>query len=168
MNVYSLIPFLLISFLFALPVFSQQSSNDIRVSVAIIENESTQVITIRQPDFSDFSLSEGVFDINPVEDERSGKMIITGTPNAMFRISYLQNRSLLNTQSNNVLAFVYQIAGNSIDEQQTAELFEEEMRELRFNENGEFYIWVGGSVFVDDAASPGIYMGDFTIEIDYI
>jgi hypothetical protein len=63
--------------------------------------------------------------------------------------------------------FKYQIAGSTIDYQITSEILRNDNRNVRFNTEGRFYLWIGGTVDVS-LAKPGAYQGEFTIEIEYI
>jgi hypothetical protein len=94
-------------------------------------------------------------------------MIAIGTPEAEFRLNYLPERILNQINGNGSLIFNYEISGNLEEDQATSELLDLDNRNLRFNSEGRFYIWVGGSIDLSNAA-PGNYEGDFTIEIDYI
>lgn len=145
---------------------AQSQEGAVGVSVNVVP-AAAETITLRDMDFSDLNQNSGTVEIHPVNSARAGKMLITGTPNAPFRLSYLPVRLLQNQLGNGFLSFEYLLAGNHIDDQTTAEIFREESRELQFNENGEFYIWIGGSVSFENA-SPGSYTGNFTLEIDYI
>lgn len=162
-----LIPSILLIILFAAdPGRAQHSSGDVGVSVNVVP-AAAEYITLRDLDFTDLDQSMGVVEINPENSARAGKMLITGTPNAPFRLAYLPFRLLENQSGNGTLIFEYRIAGSNLDDQSTAENFTEESRELQFNDDGEYYIWIGGFVNFSNA-SPGSYTGDFTLEIDYI
>lgn len=157
---------LLFTLFAANPVRAQHSSDGVGVSVNVIP-AAAESITLRDMDFSDLDQSMGIVEINPENSTRAGKMLISGTPNAPFNLAYLPFRILENQSGNGTLVFEYRIAGSNFDDQSTSEIFTEESRELQFNDNGEFYIWIGGYVNFTNA-SPGSYTGDFTLEIDYI
>lgn len=153
-------------FLSLLSVFSYAQEN---VSINITANvESTiELITIQTLDFQNSDRQDNTIQINPVTSPRAGIMVARGNSQSEFRLNYLRTRELTNTEGTGVLFFEYSVAGNTIDEQNTAEVLDQEVRELQFNDDGEFYIWVGGRVDLTNA-SPGTYEGDFTIEIEYI
>jgi hypothetical protein len=162
-----LIPSILLIILFAAgPALAQHSSGEVGVSVNVVP-AAAEYITLRDIDFTDLDQSMEVVEINPENSARAGKMLVTGTPNAPFSLSYLPFRLLENQSGNGILVFEYRIAGSSLDDQSTAENFTVESRELQFNDDGEYYIWIGGFVNFSNA-SPGSYTGDFTLEIDYI
>jgi len=146
-----------------------QSSADTRVNVTISAEvvNSIELITVRTIQFDRSSGREESIVINPVNSGQAGKMIAQGAPGAAFRITFLRERDLVNRNDGEVLFFRYVVSGNSEDDQGTSELLEDDNRALRFNESGQYYIWVGGEVSLQNA-SPGSYEGEFTLEIEYI
>lgn len=144
-----------------------QDNGSVNISVSAVVNGVVETITIQTIDFQGVERESSLISINPVTSARAGKMIARGAPNAEFQIDYIRQRELTNTDGTGVLIFNYQISGNTIDEQDTSELLDQEIRDLTFNADGEYFIWVGGSVDVGEA-QPGSYEGEFTIEIEYI
>lgn len=144
---------------------SPANVENINVTVDVIG--TTEMITINTIDFENIESGNSVINVNPIQSPRAGKMIARGNPGSEFRLNYLRERELTGSESGTVLFFTYQVAGNSIDEQESAELLDQEVRELVFNSDGEFYIWVGGTVDLSEV-EPGNYEGEFTIEIEYI
>lgn len=128
---------------------------------------TVEMITIQSMDFENIEREESVIRVDPIFSERAGKMIARGDPNANFRIDYIRQRELANLEGEGLLYFNYEVAGSRIDDQETAELFNQDIRDLQFNDDGEFYIWIGGSVDLGEV-NPGSYQGEFTIEIEYI
>jgi hypothetical protein len=106
--------------------------------------------------------------INPVFDPEAGIMKARGTPDAPVRVSYLAEREVTRMEGPGTLMFYYMVSGYPGDNQRESELLDPAIeRELRFDENGEFYFWIGGRVSLENAL-PGSYQGEFTIEIEYI
>ncbi len=105
--------------------------------------------------------------INPVFDPEAGIMRASGQPGAEVRLSYLSEMIVTRQEGDGTLLFRYEISGYPGDNQNESELLDTIERVVRFNEDGEFYLWVGGRVDLSDA-SPGTYEGDFTLEIEYI
>lgn len=155
---------LLFYFLTPFAVFAQQS---IEISVSATVNGTVEMFTIQTMDLQDIERNSNIITVDPIQSPRAGKMIARGTPNTEFRFDYLRERELSNTLGTGVLLFNYNVAGNTVDEQETSELLDQEARDLQFNENGEFFIWVGGNVDISEV-EPGSYEGEFTIEIEYI
>lgn len=137
----------------------------INVSARVIS--SIEMITIQSMGLSQAEAINDIIRINPQNHAYAGKMIAIGSPNSDIRISFLQQRELTQRQGSSSLIFNYQVAGNNVDDQSTAELLSQDNRDFEFNNEGRFYLWIGGSVDISTAA-PGNYQGEFTLEIDYI
>lgn len=142
---------------------------EINVSAEVIGSTQSaiEIITVNTIQLGNAQPVNGQININPVTNLNAGYMIAVGNPEAEFRLNYLPERILNQINGNGSLIFTYQISGNIEEDQATSELLDLENRNLRFNDDGRFYIWVGGIIDVSNAA-PGNYEGDFTIEIDYI
>jgi hypothetical protein len=140
-------------------------SAEINVSATV--TQSIELITVNSMTFGDLQPGQEQVYINPISNLNAGFMIAVGTPNAQFRLTYLTNIQLINSNGKGNLVFTYELAANFEEEQSTAELLGNDNRNLIFNNEGRYYIWVGGRVNLRNA-QPGNYSGDFTIEIDYI
>lgn len=166
-------PYYLLTILFTLFLFGPVSAQDQQGSVSAQINVSAEVIqsieliTVNSMRFGDIQPSQREIYVNPVNSLNAGYMIAVGTPEAEFRLNYLPVRELTQIEGDATLTFTYEISGNSTETQSTSELLEQDNRNIQFNEEGRYYIWVGGRVNLENAA-PGNYEGDFTIEIDYI
>jgi hypothetical protein len=154
--------------LFATPSLFAQTDNNRSVSISVSTDilGTAEVFTIQTVDFEGIERDDSIITIDPVTSERAGKMIVRGAPNQEFRLNYLQQRELTNTDGPGIINFTYLVSGNSIDEQNTSELFDQDDRDLSFNTDGEFYIWVGGSVDLSEV-EPGNYQGEFNLEIEF-
>ncbi len=151
-----------------------QNGNGNRTSVSI--RASAEVIggDIRLETISDMGIIDArrmqeddqVY-INPVFDPEAGVMRATGMPNAMIRVSYLSEMEVTRREGPGVLYFQYELSGFPGDNQRESELLQTTDRELRLNEDGQFYFWIGGTINLSEAV-PGSYDGEFTIEIEYI
>ena len=146
-----------------------QSGNSVSAEVNISANviRSIELITVNSITFGDTQPGQIEVSVDPINDPNAGFMIAIGTPEADFRLDYLQERRLINTTGEGFITFVYRISTNTFEDQGSSELMDYEDRNLRFNTSGRYYIWVGGLVNLENA-TPGNYEGDFTIEIDYI
>lgn len=150
------------------PVPAQDNSNN-EVSFNVSTNviSSIEIVTIQSMDLSGAETTNDQIQINPQNSSNAGKMIAIGNPNSDIRISFLQQRELSRVQGPGTLLFNYEVAGNDQDDQASAELLNRENRDFELNENGRFYLWIGGSVDISTAA-PGNYEGEFTLDIEYI
>ena len=159
----------IIFFAFSATHLSAQDGNGISAEVNVTAEvmQSIELITVNSMQFGNVQPGQREIYINPISSLNAGFMIAVGTPDAEFRLNYLPERELTQINGDATLTFTYEIAGNSEDNQATSELLELDNRNIRFNNEGRYYIWVGGRVNLENAA-PGSYEGDFTIEIDYI
>ncbi|MEX0769413.1 MAG: DUF4402 domain-containing protein [Balneolaceae bacterium] len=158
----------------ALPAAHAQQRLDASVSIQVsanvvdpAEEAEIEVVTARGMDLRGASQEANIITVDPTLSFRAGKLVASGEPGASFRISYLPTRELSNVEGTGFLFFEYDVSGNNVDEQDTSELFEAETPPLQFNQDGDFYIWVGGRIDLANAA-PGTYEGEFTLEIEYI
>lgn len=141
-------------------------SAKINVSAEVIQ--SIELITVNSISFPSLQPGQREIHVNPANSLNAGYMIAIGTPDAEFRLNYLPERVLTQTDGGTAtLTFTYEISGNIDEDQATSELLQLGNRNIRFNDEGRYYIWVGGRVNLENAA-PGNYEGVFTIEIDYI
>ncbi|WP_069133312.1 hypothetical protein [Rhodohalobacter halophilus] len=144
-----------------------QNQQNVSINVSATVAGTVEMITINTVDFENIEREGSVVRVDPIFGERAGKMIARGTPNAEFRVDYIRERELVNLDGDGIIFFNYEVAGNRIDDQETSELLDQDIRDLQFNDDGEYYFWIGGSVDLSDI-NPGSYQGEFTIEIEYI
>lgn len=146
---------------------AQNSDSDISINVSAEVVSTIEIITIQSMQLSGAEAKNDRITINPRNSANAGKMIAIGNPSSEIRISYLKQRELSQVQGAETLIFDYQLAGNTEDDQSTAQLLDRENRDFKFNGDGRFYLWIGGSVDIS-TASPGNYEGEFTVDIEYI
>ncbi len=171
MKINHLLLLLIVSwgFLITQPVsaYAQNSNSEISINVSAEVISTIEMITIRSMNLSGAEAENDRIQINPRNSINAGKMIAIGTPNTDIRISFLEQRELTRQRGTENLLFNYQVAGNTKDDQSTAEILDNENRNFEFNEQGRFYLWIGGNVDIS-TANPGNYQGEFTLEIEYI
>lgn len=150
-------------------ILGQSADNRITAEISINAQviQSIELITVNSMQFGSAQPGQMELYVNPVNDINAGYMIAVGTPGAEFRLNYLPEREITQVDGDNTLSFKYEISGNSEEDQATSELLEVNNRNIQFNNEGRYYIWIGGRINLENAA-PGNYEGDFTIEIDYI
>lgn len=161
-----------ISFLFLLIISFAVSSHAQEISGMNIEVtanviESIELTTLQNMQFDDIQPGQEELSISPILDPNAGRMVAKGIPDARIRLSYLKEWTLTNDRDNSTLTFYYQLSGNDLENQSNSELLQANNRNLQFNSEGEYFIWIGGSVNISNA-QPGNYEGEFTIEIEYI
>lgn len=138
-----------------------------RVLVSAQVIQSIELVTVNSMTFGNAQPGQKELYVNPINDANAGFMIAIGTPGVEFRLDYLNARRLTNVDGEGFLTFTYEISGNDLEDQDSSELLNNDNRSIRFNNDGRYYLWVGGRVNLENA-QPGNYEGDFTIEIDYI
>ncbi len=158
---------LILTFLQASAKAQESQSLSTTVNVAARVAQSIELITVKSMTFGNTQPGQERIYVNPVVDANAGYMIAVGTPEAEFRLNFLQERRLSRIEGPGFLIFTYELSGNDIEDQSSSEIIENENQTLKFNIDGEYHIWVGGIVILTNA-QPGNYEGDFTIEIDYI
>lgn len=145
----------------------QDRSQSVSINISATVQSTIELITIQTLDLQNADRDESIIEIDPGASSNAGNMVARGNPGSEFRLNYLEVRELTNAEGSGIIFFEYRVAGNTVDEQNTSESLSQEVRELQFNDEGEYYLWVGGRVDLSNA-EPGSYTGDFTIEIEYI
>lgn len=158
---------LALSFSLIPSVLSAQNA-EIRVNAEVVSSISgVELQSLKSLTLSRDDAVNGIITINPANSQNAGKMVAIGAPNAAITINYFQIRELSNTEGPGIITFNYQLTGNEIDDQNSSELIFQDSRNLRLGQDGEFFIWIGGTVDITNAP-PGNYAGDFTLEIEYL
>lgn len=166
---------LLLCLLIPASLLSAQSTgnggNSISANVSINATarvvESIEIATINDIRLGSVNVGAISITVNPQGDDGAGKLLITGRPDAMIRVSYIPQRELTLAGGVGTLLFLYNLSGNIVDNQGTSELIDASRTDFRLGPNGEFFIWIGGSVDVQNAQF-GQYEGEFAIEVEYI
>lgn len=159
----------------SLAVRAQNNGNGEPISVSIRVAATVQattdmevsIVTLRDMFLDRQITRQGIITIDPLTDVQAGQMRAEGRPNSEVRISFLQERELTRIGGSETIMFYYDIAGNDIDDQPSAEVLDLDNRDFRLNEDGEFYFWIGGRVDIRNAVQ-GSYDGEFTVEIEYL
>ncbi|MDX1618953.1 MAG: DUF4402 domain-containing protein [Balneolaceae bacterium] len=144
-----------------------QDLNNVSIRVTAEVFKTIELTTIRNIQFGEVQTGQEQIIISPILDSNAGKMVASGIPESRIRVSYLEEWELTNDSNDHTLTFYYDLAGNMVDNQNTAELLQTDNRGLQLNKDGEYYFWVGGRVDISNA-QPGNYEGEFTIEIEYM
>ena len=144
-----------------------QNNISIRASASVIDVTGIQLIPMKDMVIDESYAKDGILDISPITDDKAGKILVKGRVNSSVRLSYLNEMSLVNTSGDGTLVYKYSVSGFKSDNQRASQLLDQVERVVQFNENGEFYLWLGGRVDLT-RARPGNYDGEFTIQIEYI
>jgi hypothetical protein len=163
---FTIIILLLLVFL-NISTLSGQNSISIRASATVVEATGIELITLKDITIDEASAQNGSLEISPLTSERAGKMLVKGKINSSIRLSYLNQLALVNTSGDGTIVFQYVVSGNRTDNQNASQPLDQIERIVQFNERGEYYLWLGGTVDLSNA-TPGSYDGEFTIQIEYI
>lgn len=153
--------------LFLVPAIYGQNSISITASATVVEASGIELITLKDITVDESFARDGILEILPLTSDKAGKMLIKGKSNSSIRLSYLNQLALLNSTGDGSIIFNYVVTGNKTDNQNASQLLDQIERVVQFNEKGEYYLWLGGTVNLINA-KPGSYDGEFTIEIEYI
>lgn len=159
--------------LLPLSLLAQNNGNANTISASVSINatatvvESIEIATLSNINLG--SVTVGALDIfvNPQNDDGAGKLLVTGRPNSMIRVTYIPQRELTRAGGSETLLFAYSLSGNSDDNQVNSELIDPSRTDFMLGADGRFFIWIGGRVDIQNAVF-GQYEGEFAIEIDYI
>lgn len=156
----------LLCFLCTNPFHSKGQSNfSINVKTAVVS--SIELVTIQSIRLTKAKVLNNIISVDPLTSSNSGKMIASGTPNSEISISFIKRHKLTHSEGGSTLIFNYSVAGNDVNDQSSSELLDLQNRSMRFNREGKYYFWIGGSVDVSTAL-PGSYQGEFTLDIEYL
>ncbi len=149
---------------------NQQGSHSVRITAsAEVIGNNIELETISDMGIIDAQRTQGGDElyINPVFDSEAGIMRARGTPGAQIRVSFLEEMQITRREGGGSIFFVYEISGYAGDNQRESELLTQIEHELLFNQDGEFYFYIGGRVDLSEAL-PGNYDGEFTLEMEYM
>ncbi|MCK9399077.1 MAG: DUF4402 domain-containing protein [Bacteroidales bacterium] len=162
--------FRLFSFVLSLLFFSNlhaQEAVSITASATVLEISEIELVTIKEMNVDGSFAENGIVNISPVTDMNAGELLVKGRANAQMRITSPNQTVLVNTSGQGTLIFYYVLSGFWSDNKQASEILNAPDRILQFNEEGQYYLWVGGRVDINNAR-PGNYEGEFILEIEYI
>ena len=144
---------------------AQERSSNVSVNAHV--QSTIELITINDIRFGSVQPGQHEVIIEPNRDSNAGSMIARGKPNAEISIHYVEEHILIREEGSEALTFYYQVAGHHENNQSAAEILDGYNRDMTFNADGEFFFWIGGRVNIQNAVQ-GQYVGEFTIEIEYI
>jgi hypothetical protein len=137
----------------------------VKASATVTDN--LQMLTIRNIDLVNPGINGNQITVSPITSSFSGMFKITGNPRGKVRVTYLQNE-VLKEQSEGIgtVKVRFEISGAPQDTQFQSTLLTVGEANISLSEKGEFFIWLGGVLDVS-LATPGIYLSEFLIELEY-
>ncbi len=149
------------------PGIHAQSSISIRASATVIEVIDIQLVPLNDMVIDESYALNGIIDISPITGEQAGKILVKGKINSLIRLSYLAQQPIVNTTGDGMILCKYTVSGYQSDNQHASQILDSPAHVPQFNEKGEYYLWVGGRIDLNNAR-PGNYSGEFIFEIEYI
>jgi len=140
---------------------------NIRASATVIDVAEIETITLRHMDIDLARAVEGIIHIPAISDPAVGVMLVKGKPNTYARVTFIPIIELENLTGYGVLLFNYEVNGYKQNNQSASEPLDASERMIRFSAQGEYYLWIGGTLDIRNA-HPGSYEGEFTLEIEYM
>lgn len=128
---------------------------------------NVDLIVMRDLEFEVGSLSPTELIVNPQSDARCGEIKIVGSPNGQVRVTNEKQSVLQHEGGQSQLYFTYNLSGNTADIQPESVLLTQN-NEIRLNDQGVYYLWVGGELSGLEDIMPGNYSMDLTIDVEYV
>jgi hypothetical protein len=151
---------------------AQSQSRGTERAVATITATATIVgnldlIVLKDLEFEISSLSPTELVLDPQKNPYCGKIEIVGSPNSLVRLTYETQSVLRHEGGQSVLYFANNLSGNASEVQRESVLITHE-NQIRLNDRGVYYLWVGGRLAGVEGIMPGQYTMEFTIQLDYV
>jgi len=138
----------------------------VRASARVYDN--LQMLTIRHLDLINPSIIGNSINVSPITSSYAGMFKIIGNPNARVRITFLQNEIIEEHYDGlGEVSAAYSLSAATQDLQSQSLLLDVGEAILPIGENGELYVWLGADLDLSNA-TPGLYLSEFIIEMEYI
>lgn len=164
---YVMVLFILISGFASFEGNAQSTTISINATATVIDQKEIELITLNHLTIDETMADNGIIFVSSKDNPSAGKLMVKGMAGDEVRISFQRELVLTNSEGTGTLIFSYNISGFGSDNQRAAELYTTGEQKITLNEQGVFYLWVGGRIDISTAA-PGQYDGEFTIEIEYV
>ncbi|MCH6234923.1 hypothetical protein [Cognataquiflexum rubidum] len=149
-----------------------QSSNSgfaslsVRATATVTDN--LNMLTIRNIDLVNPPVMNGALVVSPITSEFAGMFKINGSPGARVRITYLQNELIREASDGiGVVSAQYILSAAFNDLQLQSALLDVGEGVFPIGPDGELYVWLGANLDLTQA-TPGVYLSEFIIELEYI
>lgn len=145
---------------------TRQATLSVRASATVTDN--LQMLTIRNLDLISPQIIDNQIIVSPITNGFAGMFKILGNPNSKVRITFLQNEVL--KEQNEGLGLVsaqYFVSEAFEDTQFQSTLLQFGEANVKLSKKGELYLWLGANLDLT-RATPGLYLSEFVIELEYI
>lgn len=144
----------------------RMASLSVKATATVTDN--LQLLTIRDIDLINPGSEDNQITVSPITSSYAGLFKILGNPRARVRITFLQNEILEEQNGGNgMVRATYNISGAPIDTQFQSTLLTVGEANINLGDNGEFFIWLGAILDISKA-TPGTYLSEFLLELEYI
>lgn len=145
---------------------TRKATLSVRASATVTDN--LQMLTIRGLDLINPEILDNKIVVSPISSSFAGMFRISGNPGARVRVTFLQTE-ILKEQNDQIgeVSAQYLISGAFDDFQFQSTLLDVGEGNFRLSDKGLFYIWLGANLDLA-RATPGLYLSEFIIEMEYI
>jgi hypothetical protein len=137
------------------------------VAANVISFYSVEIVPLQHLCFSGGRNLSGDLYISPFTCADAGLMLLKGEPGSVARVRFLPVEELREEGGSGRLFIQFMLSGNFERIQHASRMIDSCEIHIRFKKNGMYYLWIGGLVDLSGAL-PGMYTGEFTLEVDYI
>ena len=125
------------------------------------------LVVMRDLEFEISSLSPTELIVDPQKDQHSGEIKIVGTPGGLVRLTVETQSVLRHESGQSPLYFTNNLSG-SVSEIQRESILLTHQNQVRLNDHGVYFLWVGGRLSGLENVMPGNYDMELTVELEYI
>ena len=145
---------------------TRKATLSVRATATVTDN--LQMLTIRGLDLINPVILDNKIVVSPISSSFAGMFKIIGNPGARVRVTFLQTE-ILKEQNDQIgeVSAQYLISGAFDDFQFQSTLLDVGEGNFRLSDKGLFYIWLGANLDLANA-TPGLYLSEFIIEMEYI
>jgi len=139
-----------------------------RITASATVTGNLQMLTIRDLDLINPIVVENQINVSPITSSYAGMFKISGERGARVRITFLQAELLEEQNEGRGTVFVqYFMSAAKDDIQFQSDLLEVQEAMVQIGSNGELFVWLGASLDLSKS-TPGSYLSEFSIELEYI
>lgn len=138
----------------------------VRATATVYDN--LQMLTIRHLDLVNPPVEGNKIIVSPIHSSYAGLFKIIGNPNARVRITFLRDE-IIEEQYDGMgqVSATYSLSASTQDLQSQSMLLNVGEAILPIGKDGELYVWLGADLDLTNA-TPGLYLSEFIIEMEYI
>ncbi len=143
----------------------------IRVNATVVDSESISldIITLQNMAITPEAFLQGQNEVyvSPINAVDAGLMMLKGNPNAGVNIHYQPEERIYCKSGDDYIQINYVMSGYKKRNQQASTLLEAADVLIKLNDEGEYFLWIGGLINTGNAGA-GMYNGGFVFEISYL